>query len=163
MFGNNRDEVCQRWDVLADEDHTHHLTAQEYFYNKNKWWFSFIKSGFDNVPLRNVLISSKRCLLWNVYTKNLENHSCPLVLTRTRSGSWHRVLPLHGGNGKTLGSLLIFRKSRKRQAKSWERTGRPVIDSILAKLSEDGLQEFEFLLQLDCLQLTAVSCNRLEV
>ena len=58
MFGNNRDEVCQRWDVLEDEDHTHHLTAQEYFYNKNKWWFHFNKSGSDNVPLRNVLISS---------------------------------------------------------------------------------------------------------
>ena len=27
-----------RWDALADEDHTHHLTVQEYFHYKNKWW-----------------------------------------------------------------------------------------------------------------------------
>ena len=26
----NSEEFCRRWDALADEDHTHHLTAQEY-------------------------------------------------------------------------------------------------------------------------------------
>ena len=31
MIENHRDEdLCRRWDVLADGDHTHHLTAQEY-------------------------------------------------------------------------------------------------------------------------------------
>ena len=31
MTENLRDEeLCRRWDALADEDHTHHLTAQEY-------------------------------------------------------------------------------------------------------------------------------------
>ena len=30
MIENHRDEeLCRRWDALADEDHTHHLTAQE--------------------------------------------------------------------------------------------------------------------------------------
>ena len=30
MIENGRDEdVCRQWDVLADEDHTHHLTPQE--------------------------------------------------------------------------------------------------------------------------------------
>ena len=29
----HRDEdLCRRWDALADEDHTHHLTAQEYLH-----------------------------------------------------------------------------------------------------------------------------------
>ena len=33
MIENNQDEdLCRRWDALADEDHTHHLTAQEYFH-----------------------------------------------------------------------------------------------------------------------------------
>ena len=32
MIENHRDEdFCRRWDALADEDHTHHLTVQEYF------------------------------------------------------------------------------------------------------------------------------------
>ena len=40
MIENNWDEeVCRRWDVLADENHTHHLSEQGNFYYKNKWWF----------------------------------------------------------------------------------------------------------------------------
>ena len=35
---------------------------KEYFYYKNKWWLHLNKSGSDTLPLRNVLISSKRCL-----------------------------------------------------------------------------------------------------
>ena len=52
MIENNRDEeVCRRWDVLADEDHTYHLSEKEYFY-KNKWWLHLNKSGSDTLPLR---------------------------------------------------------------------------------------------------------------
>ena len=33
MIENHRDEEHgRRWDALADEDHTHHLTTQEYSY-----------------------------------------------------------------------------------------------------------------------------------
>ena len=53
MIANNRDEeVCRRWDVLADEDHTYHLSEEEYFYYKNKWWLHLNKSGPDTLPLR---------------------------------------------------------------------------------------------------------------
>ena len=50
--------------------------------------------------------------------------------------------------------LRIHRKSRrKRQAKARDRSGQPVVYT-------NGLQEFQFtLLQIDRLQLTAVSCN----
>ena len=37
-----------------------------------------------------------------------------------------------------------FRMSREIQAKSWARTVRPVVNSTLAKTSEDGFQEFNF-------------------
>ena len=31
MIEDGRDEdVCRQWDARADEDHTHHLTRQEY-------------------------------------------------------------------------------------------------------------------------------------
>ena len=53
MIENNRDEeVCRRWDVLADEDHTFHMSKEEYFYYKNKWWLHLNKSGSDTLPLR---------------------------------------------------------------------------------------------------------------
>ena len=43
MIENNRDEeVCRRWDVLAEE----------YFYYKNKWWLHLNKSGSDTLPLK---------------------------------------------------------------------------------------------------------------
>ena len=54
MIENNRgEEVCRRWDVLADEDHTYYRSEKEYFYNKNKWWLHLNKSGSDTLPLRN--------------------------------------------------------------------------------------------------------------
>ena len=54
MIEHHRDEeVCRRWDALADEDHTHHLTVQEYFHYKNKWWLHSNKQGSNTMPLRH--------------------------------------------------------------------------------------------------------------
>ena len=52
---NHRDEdpFCRRWDALADEDHTHHSTAQEYFHYKNEWWLHQKKQGSNTMPLRH--------------------------------------------------------------------------------------------------------------
>ena len=47
------EEVCRRWDALADEDHTHHLTVQEYFHYKNKWWLQSNKQSSNTMPLRH--------------------------------------------------------------------------------------------------------------
>ena len=53
MIENNRDEqVCRAWDVLADEDHTYHMSEEEYFYYKNNWWIFLNKSGNDTRPVR---------------------------------------------------------------------------------------------------------------
>ena len=53
MIENHRDEdLCRRWDALADEDHTYHLSEKEYFYYKNKWWLQSNKSGSNTLPLR---------------------------------------------------------------------------------------------------------------
>ena len=54
MIENHRDEeVCGRWDALADVDHTHHFTVQEYFNFENKWWLHANKQGSNTMPLRN--------------------------------------------------------------------------------------------------------------
>ena len=50
---NSRDEeVCRAWDVLADEDHTYHMSQEEYLHYRNKWWLHLDKSGNDTLPLR---------------------------------------------------------------------------------------------------------------
>ena len=54
MIENGRNEdLCRQMDALADEDHTHHLTVQEYFHCKNKWWLHSNKQGSNTMPLRH--------------------------------------------------------------------------------------------------------------
>ena len=49
---NHRDEErCRRWDALEDEDHTHHLTTQEYSFYKSKWWLRSNKTGADTLAI----------------------------------------------------------------------------------------------------------------
>ena len=52
MIENHRDEkLCRRWDALANEDHTHHLTPQEYYHYKSNWWLHSNKQGSNTLPV----------------------------------------------------------------------------------------------------------------
>ena len=63
MIENDRDEdVCRQMDALPDENHTHHLTPQEYYYYKSNWWLRSNKTGSDNVPVQRRSTSNKHCL-----------------------------------------------------------------------------------------------------
>ena len=131
MIDNNRDEeVCRRWDVLAEKDHTYYLSEKEkeYYYNKNKWCLHLNKSGSDTPPFLRKRYDFKQALFTLERLHQEESAS-------SSSSAWWELARL-------LVVFLPFRKSRKRQAKSWERTERPVVDSTLAKTSEDGFQEF---------------------
>ena len=56
MIENGRDEdVCRQWDALADEDHTHHLTPQEYYHYKSNWWLHSKRTGSNTVPVKHRL------------------------------------------------------------------------------------------------------------
>ena len=50
-IGRNED-LCRQMDALADEDHTHHLTTQEYFYFNSNWWLRSNKTGSDTMPVQ---------------------------------------------------------------------------------------------------------------
>ena len=53
MLEHDRDEeVCIKWDDLAEQDFTHYMTESEYFRYKQNWWISLNKPG-DTGPLRN--------------------------------------------------------------------------------------------------------------
>ena len=53
MLEHDRDEeVCIKWDDLAEQDFSHHMTESEYFRYKQNWWISLNKSG-NTGPLRN--------------------------------------------------------------------------------------------------------------
>ena len=52
MIENGQDEdACRQMDVLADEDHTHHLTPQENYHYKSNWWLRSNKTGSNTVPV----------------------------------------------------------------------------------------------------------------
>ena len=64
MIENGRDEdVCRQWDALADKDHTHHLTPQEYYHYKSNWWLTSNKTSSNTLPVEHRPDSNKHCLL----------------------------------------------------------------------------------------------------
>ena len=104
MIENSQDEeVCRAWDVLADEDHSYHMSEQEYFYYKNNWWISLNKSGNDTQTLRKrsgfkqALSTLKRLH----QEAGGETNSSPFLPGSTNNGDQHRVLPLLGGIGNS--------------------------------------------------------------
>ena len=51
MFQIGRtEELCRQMDDLADEDHIHHLTPQEYDHYRSNWWLRSNKIGSDTMP-----------------------------------------------------------------------------------------------------------------
>ena len=46
------EDLCRQMDDLADKDHTHHLTPQEYFNYKSNWCLRSNKIGSDTIPIR---------------------------------------------------------------------------------------------------------------
>ena len=41
-----------KWMILRDEDHTHHLTPQDHYNYKSKWWLRSNKIRSDTMPIR---------------------------------------------------------------------------------------------------------------
>ena len=158
MIENGRDDdACRQMDVLADEDHTHHLTPQEYYHHKSNWWLRSNKTGSDTVPVER-RPDFKQALSTLQQLKQKEEGA-------QRNQQWHRVLLLlllllHGGVGKVLGGLLILMKVTMEVNQVLMEQG-----NLLYKYLETSLQGLIFLksftlLQMDRLQLTAVYCNR---
>ena len=120
MIENNRDEeVFRAWDVLAEEDHTYHMSEEEYFYYRNNWWLHLNKSGDDTQPLRKrsdfkQALSTLKGLHQEAGGEQIE----PVLTGSTNNGDRHRVLPLPGGNGKIPGGLPQNSKKVKRDEAS---------------------------------------------
>ena len=161
MIENHRDEdLCRRWDALADEDHTHHLTAQEYFHYKNKWWFHSNKQGSSTMPLRH-RSDFKQALstLQRLQQETGERTTRAYLLLQAQTKGGTKVHLLHGGIGKVPGGRLKIQKV-KEASQIWSERGDPLLTAFGENLRK-WLSRIQFiLLQLDRLQLTSVYCNR---
>ena len=107
--------------MFSDEDHTYHLSEQEYFYYKNnKWWLHSKKSGSNTLPLRNLAnfkqaLSTLNRLHQEAGGEQLEPDSVLEVQTKEIGIEFILYLVF----GKILGGLPKNYKSRKmRQAKA---------------------------------------------
>ena len=101
MLEHDRDEeVCIKWDDLAEQDFSHYITESEYFRYKQNWWISLNKSG-NAGPLRNRSDFNEALSALNrLHQASGERPLRPLPYWNcTRNGIRHRVLPPLGGNG----------------------------------------------------------------
>ena len=154
MIENHRDEeLCRRWDALADEDHTHHLTAQEYHHYKSIWWLHSNKQGSNTMPFKHRLdFKPALSTLQRLQREAEETHKC--LLTLTKVNNWHRVL-LHGGIGKVHGGLLTLPKVTMEMHQVLNERSDLLI-AVFGKILREKTFMNSILLQMDRLQLTAV-------
>ena len=143
---NRAEEVCQRWDVLANEDHTYHLSEEEYFYYKNKWWLHLNKLGFDTLPLRKLWLQANVVYLRTFTPRSLRRTIRAHLFLQAQTLAVCSEFILYMVE---LAIFLVFfskikkSESQKRGRQSfWEWTERRFLDITLAKTSGNGCQEF---------------------
>ena len=120
MIENSRDEkVCRAWDVLADEDHTYHMSQEEYFYYRNNWWLHLNKSGNDTQSLRK-RSDSKQALstLKRSHREAGREQIEPVPYWKYKQWRPASSSSLPGGNGKIPGGLPKNSKKVKKDEAS---------------------------------------------
>ena len=108
-LGRN-EEVCCEMDKLANEDHTHHATAEEISVYRHNWWIrsNFVGSGTME------LISKKHC-------QPCDASRIKRIRFITKIG---KALPHLGGIGKIPGGILHLRHHRD-DGLDTDRSGKP--------------------------------------
>ena len=90
------EETCREMDKLANEDHTHHATAEEISVYRNNWWIRSNFVGSDTMPVR--------------HRADFKEHCLPCDTSRTERirliTKICKALPHHGGTGKIFGGIL---------------------------------------------------------
>ena len=165
---NQRDEeVCRAWDVLAEEDHTNHMSKSEYFHYRQNWRITLKKSGNDTQPLRKRSDFKQALSTLNrlhqeaggQQLKPMPHWKC------TSNGNRHRVLPPPGGKGENPGGLPNNSKKVKKEvaSKGLRLNGATrYLQNFDGNLRRMAVKSSFYLLRMDRLQLTAVCCNRRE-
>ena len=138
IMDNHRDEdLCWGWGALADEDHTHNLTAQEYFHYKSKWWLHSNKQGSNTILLRHG--SDFKQTLSTLQRLQQEAGEEPHVPTYSyKHQQWEaRSSPSTWWNWQGSRWTSYHSESQEGDAPSIEWTGRPVACNIWPASSEN--------------------------
>ena len=90
------EEICREMDKLANENHTHHITAEEISVYRNNWWIRSNFVGSDTMPVRH-RADFKEAFSTLRRLKNQEDHAY------YQNG---KALPHLGGIGKIPSGIL---------------------------------------------------------
>ena len=82
------EEICREMDKLANEDHTHHITADEIRVYRNNWWIRSNFVGSDTMPLRH-RADVKEALTTLRHLKNQEDQAYYQYWQRSSSSWWN--------------------------------------------------------------------------
>ena len=105
MIENHRDkDLCRRWDALADEDHTHHLTAQEYLHWRAIGGFIQISKVLTLCHWGIDLISSRHCL--RCMTPDAD------MMQSWKLPDSYNTVTVNGENVKTTPQMTRFRDAK---------------------------------------------------
>ena len=90
MIENGRGEdACRQMDALADEDHTHHLTPEEYYHYKSNRWLRLNKTASNAVPVeRRPDFKQALSTLWQLKEKEEEAQRNQPWAQSSSSSSW---------------------------------------------------------------------------
>ena len=81
------EEVCREMDKLANEDHTHHITAEEISVYRHNWWIRSNFVGSDTMPVRH-RADFKEALSTLRRLKNQEDQAYYQNWWQSSSSSW---------------------------------------------------------------------------
>ena len=129
MIENNRDEeLCRKWDALADEDQILHLTPQEHSCYKSNWWLHSNKQGSNTV--RTTYRSDFKNALSTLQQLKQKEGALQTPTDSHRNQQMGTKFFFHGGIGKIHGGLLILVKFTREMKPSTDRTGRLVVQYL---------------------------------
>ena len=156
VIESGRDEdVCRQMEALADEDHTHHLTPQEYFYCKSDWWLRSNKTGSDTVPVQH-RSDFKQALSTLQQLKEKEEEA-------QRNQRWAQSSSSSWWSWQGFWWTPYSYESHHGHEPSTDSKRRLVLQVFGTILQGMIFLNSFTLLQMDRLQLTAVYCNRQRV
>ena len=88
MFDVGRsEELCREMDKLANDDHTHHITAEEISLYRSNWWLRSNTVGSDTMPVRH-RADFKEALSTLRRIKNQEDQAYYQNWWQSSSSSW---------------------------------------------------------------------------
>ena len=82
------EEVCREMDKLANEDHTHHITAEEIRVYRNNWWIRSNIVSSDTMPVRH-RAGFKQALITLRQLKNQEDTAYYQNWQSSSSSCWN--------------------------------------------------------------------------